>query len=74
MYRTLFVYDSDELLKQVEALHIWGEASKFVIEDVANDGITARNKMKQKKYDLVITEIRITGMDGLQLLRTPKAE
>ncbi|MCD7855398.1 MAG: helix-turn-helix domain-containing protein [Clostridiales bacterium] len=74
MYRTLFVYDSDELLKQVEALHIWGEASEFVIEDIANDGITAHNKMKQKKYDLVITEIRITGMDGLQLLRTAKAE
>lgn len=74
MYRTLFVYDSDELLRQIEALHIWGEASEFVIEDIANDGITAHNKMKQKKYDLVITEIRITGMDGLQLLRTAKAE
>ncbi len=74
MYKILFVYDSDELYEQIKGLHIWGEPSDFIIEDVANDGIEAYRKLKEKSYDLVITEIRKTGMDGIQLLRRAKSE
>lgn len=69
MYRTMLVFDSYELSAAVRRLHIWGESSGFEITDIVNDGITAYKKMKKNHYDLVITEIRITGMDGLQLLR-----
>lgn len=74
MYKTMLVFDSYELLNEIQALHIWGESSGFEIEDIAYDGITAYRKMKDKRYDLIITEIRITGIDGLQLLRYAKRE
>lgn len=74
MYRTMLVFDSYELSDAVRKLRIWGESSEFEITDIVNDGITAYNKMKQNHYDLVITEIRITGMDGLQLLRAAGRE
>ncbi len=74
MYRTMLVFDSYELSDAVQRLHIWGESSGFEITDIVNDGITAYTKMKKNHYDLVITEIRITGMDGLQLLRCAEKE
>lgn len=74
MYRVLLVFDSMELEKEIERLPVWGAFSEFEIADIAQDGWTAYQKMKRTPYDLVITEIRITGMDGLQLLRRGKME
>ena len=36
--------------------------------------MSAYRKIRENRYDLVITEIRIMGMDGLQLLRNVKKE
>ncbi len=74
MYRVLLIFNSYELLEEVKKLRIWKENSDFIIEDIANDGTSAYRKLKEKKYDLVITEIRIVGIDGLQLLRRIKKE
>lgn len=74
MYKVLLVFDSYSLLEKIKNLCIWGDSSEFKIEDIANDGITAYRKMRKNRYDLVITEIRITGIDGLQLLRSAKKE
>jgi two-component system response regulator YesN len=38
------------------------------------DGNSAYEEMKKQKFDLVITEICISGLDALQLLRKAKAE
>lgn len=74
MYKTLLVFDSYELLMEIQKLHIWGEPSEFEITTVVCDGLSAYDEMKKNKYDLVISEIRITGIDGLQLLRIAKQE
>ncbi len=74
MYKTLLVFDSYELMSAVKRLHIWGMCSEFEIEDIVDNGAAAYRKMKEKHYDLVVTEIRITGLDGLQLLRAAKNE
>lgn len=74
MYQVLLVFDSMELQKEIQKLPIWGSVSEFEIADTARDGWTAYQKVKQTPFDLVITEIRITGMDGLQLLRRVKRE
>lgn len=74
MYKVLLVFDNYELLNEIKNLHIWGAASEFEITAVFRDGLSAYKEMKQNRYDLVITEIRITGMDGLQLLRQAKRE
>lgn len=74
MYKTLLVFNSYELLEEIKKLEIWGGASDFIIEDTVRDGRSAYKKMKEKPYDLVITEINVTGIDGLQLLRHSKDE
>jgi two-component system response regulator (stage 0 sporulation protein F) len=40
--------------------------------DVANDGFQALERVKLKSYDLLITDIKMHGMDGLQLIREIK--
>jgi len=40
--------------------------------DVANDGFQALEHVKLKSYDLLITDIKMHGMDGLQLIREIK--
>lgn len=74
MYKTLLVFDNFSLYSEIKNLNIWGGPSEFEITDVANDGLTAYRLMRKNRYDLVITEIRISGMDGLQLLRSSKKE
>jgi two-component system response regulator YesN len=74
MYKVLLVIDNYILLDEIKGLRIWGDSTEFEIVDIVNDGMTAYRKMKLRHYDLVITEIRITGMDGLQLLRNAKRE
>lgn len=74
MYQVLLVFDSMDLQNEIQKLPVWGAVSEFEIVDYAADGWTAYRKMRQVAYDLVITEIRLTGMDGLQLLRRAKRE
>ncbi len=74
MYKTLLVFNNYNLLQEIRKMRIWGECSEFEITDIVDDGMAAYKKIKEKPYDLVITEIRITGMDGLQLLRSAKKE
>lgn len=72
MYKTLLVFDNYDLLEDIKNLSIWGDSSEFEITNVVNDGVSAYRKIRENRYDLVITEIRIMGMDGLQLLRNVK--
>ena len=74
MYKTLLVFDNYDLLEEIKKLSIWGDSSEFEITDVVSDGVSAYRKIRENRYDLVITEIRIMGMDGLQLLRNVKKE
>lgn len=74
MYKVMLVFDNYELLNEVQNLHIWGDISDFEIVKVVRDGNSAYQEMKKQKYDLIITEIYITGIDSLQLLRRAKFE
>lgn len=74
MYRVMLVFDSKELLEDVRKLRIWGEKSEFEIVTVVHDGNSAYQEMKKQKYDLIITEISIRGMDCLKLLRKASSE
>lgn len=74
MYKTLLVFDNCDLLKELQELPIWGACSEFEITTVLRDGLSAYRELKRNHYNLVISEIRITGLDGLQLLRRVKNE
>ena len=70
----MLVFDNSELLKDIQKLNVWGDISEFEITKVVNDGNSAYHEMKKQKYDLIITETYIKGMDALQLLRRAKCE
>lgn len=74
MYKTMLVFDNHELLEEIKNLHIWGPLTDFEIASIHFDGLSAYRELKRQRYDLLITEIRITGIDGLQLLRRAKRE
>lgn len=66
-YRVLVVEDEplmrDYLIGTVPLLH-----PSFAFVDGAHDGVAALALFEQNRYDLVITDLRMPGMDGLQLI------
>jgi two-component system response regulator YesN len=70
----MLVFDNYDLLNEIQNLHIWGDISEFNITKIVRDGNSAYEEMKRQPFDLVITEIYISGLDALQLLRKAKAE
>ena len=66
-YRVLIVEDEplmrDYLIGNLTRLH-----PSFSVADAAHDGVAALALFEQNRYDLVITDLRMPGMDGLQLI------
>ncbi len=67
-----------EILKRLKILYIEDEAQirqllkevleeEFLVFDTAKDGEEGWQKFQQKRYDCVITDIEMEGMDGLSL-------
>ena len=68
MFRVLIVDDNVIVGKQLARLNVWGECSGFMIAGEAGNGQSALNKLRSEKYDLVITDIRMPKVDGIELL------
>lgn len=51
---------------------ILNEAFSSVLIDEANDGLEAINKVKTNKYDIVLLDISMPGIDGLETLKEIK--
>lgn len=74
MYKTLIVDDREIFLTELKRLKVWGEETGFEVTDKANNGRQALELLKSREYDLVLTDIRMPVIDGLQLLREIKKE
>ena len=74
MYHTLIVDDREIFLSELKRLKVWGEISGFEITGKANNGKQALELLQTKSFDLVLTDIRMPVIDGLQLLREIKKE
>lgn len=74
MYKTMLVFNDYNLLNEIKNMNIWGPVSGFEIVSTQNNGADALTELRTNKYDLLITEIFLTQMDGLQLLRTLNQE
>ena len=69
MLKVMIVDDLEVIRRQMKRLPLWGEESGFVIVDEASDGKEALEKLHHQPVDLLITDIRMPRIDGIELLK-----
>jgi CheY-like chemotaxis protein len=65
----ILIADDEEIVR--ESLSGWLEKDGYTL-DVAEDGPKALEKLKADKRAILITDLKMPGMDGLQLLAEAK--
>lgn len=68
MYRLLLVDNEKAVLEALSRTLDWEELG-FETVDLAEDGLAAWEMLRKNRYHVVITDIRMPRMDGLELLR-----
>jgi two-component system, response regulator YesN len=74
LYNLLLVDDTDILRHDVKRLDVWGETSGFQITGEADNGEAAVELLKSGRFDLIITDIKMPVMDGIELLEAVKSD
>jgi len=69
LFKVLIVDDMEVFRRTLKRLKLWGDATGFMIVSEAVDGRDALMKLEADSYDLIITDIRMPNMDGIELLR-----
>ena len=69
MFNVLLVDDMDIVRLELKRLSLWGEKSGFVIAGEARNGHEALLTLEKNKFDMVITDIRMPKIDGIELLK-----
>jgi CheY-like chemotaxis protein len=67
--RRILVADDDEMVRQVLVRYLAGQGMEV---SAASDGQEALDLFSSHPFDLVISDLRMPGMDGLQLLHAIK--
>ena len=73
MLKVLIADDESKVCQLIEKLVDW-DALDMEVGAVAENGIDALEKIKEVHPDIVITDIRMPGYDGLDLIRLGKEE
>ena len=68
MYRALIVEDED-LMREYLAAKLSELCPEWEAGATASDGMEAVERMAHERFDAVLTDIRMPGMDGLELAR-----
>lgn len=69
MYKVFIVDDMEFVRRDIKRLRLWSENPDFVIVGEAEDGQEALKKLELSPADLVITDIRMPIIDGIELVR-----
>ena len=73
MFNVLIVDDDKLIIEDIISLINWESVFCFT-PDRAKDGEEALKKMREKEYDIVITDISMPRVNGVDLIRTAKQE
>lgn len=68
MYRVLLA-DDEEIIREGVSRAVPWQTLGFTLDAVAEDGVQALKLVEKQRPDLVITDIRMPNMDGLDLIR-----
>lgn len=71
MYRVMIVDDEPLILAGIASMLNWEEYGCVIAGKAAN-GQQAIKQMEEQKPDIVITDIKMPGMDGIELMRQVK--
>jgi two-component system response regulator YesN len=69
MYSVLLVDDVKLSLNELRSMNVWGEVSDFYITGEAANGRDALKMLYEKPVDMVITDIRMPVVDGIELTK-----
>jgi two-component system, response regulator YesN len=69
MLKVMIVDDMDIVRREIKRLKLWGEDTGFIISDEASNGYEALEKLEKSPIDLVITDIKMPKVDGIELLK-----
>jgi two-component system, NtrC family, nitrogen regulation response regulator NtrX len=67
----ILVIEDEEAIRRV-LVRILGEENESYEVDAAEDGVIGLEKIKEKDYDLVLCDIKMPRMDGVELLEAVK--
>lgn len=69
MYQVMLVDDYEIFRKKIKRLQVWKKFPQFQITAEAENGEQALDLLKQNSVQIVITDIRMPVMDGIELLK-----
>lgn len=71
MYKLIIADDEEKLCKLIQMLVNWKEKSIEVC-GVAHDGLEALELIKEHQPDIILTDVRMPGLNGLELIEKIK--
>ncbi len=74
MYSVMIVDDYEMFRQEIQSMDVWGEASGFIITNEASNGSDALTKLRDRPVDLLLTDIRMPYINGLELLKAVRDE
>jgi two-component system response regulator YesN len=69
LFRVLLVDDMEISRRQVKRLNLWNGETSFYIAAEAQNGQEALNILRQEKFDLLITDIKMPKINGIELMK-----
>ena len=69
MNSAMIVDDYQVYRKEIRSMSVWGEVSGFEITEETSNGREALSKLQQHPVDLLVTDIRMPLVNGLELLK-----
>jgi len=69
MLKIMIVDDMEIVRRELKRVKLWGEESGFIISEEACDGHEALEKLRCSAVDMIITDIRMPRIDGIELLK-----
>ncbi|WP_370087429.1 response regulator [Ekhidna sp.] len=69
--RTLLLVDDHQIIRDGIRFYFEGD-EEFVIKDEAENGLEALELLKENEYDIILTDINMPKMDGLEFMKSVK--
>jgi len=67
----ILIIEDEAAIRRVLAKILSEESDTYIVED-AEDGVIGLEKIKNNDYDLVLCDIKMPKMDGVELLEAVK--